>query len=253
MPPLSVENDFTVGVKTTDLDFNVEIMTDERARFTTKGPVGFVSHYFFGSDTIPNAGDRLFMKITLRNDGAVATAENVAAFLSSPNSCVTITASNNNYGNIAPGANATIAGHYMIRFDNSCGTNTTIPIDLEISSNSYVYWNDSFSITLDPVGIPANSDKLPDKFALYQNYPNPFNPATAIQFALPGTEHVKLQIYNMAGQLIKTLINKKLQAGYHEAIWDGREQNGTKVASGIYFYKFTAGSFTKVRKMMYLK
>ena len=83
---------------------------------------------------------------------------------------------------------------------------------------------------------------------LFQNYPNPFNPITTIKFALPKQQHVKLEIFNILGQKVATVVDKSLKAGYHKL-----QYNGNRLASGLYFYRIKAGSFEKVRKMMLIK
>lgn len=94
---------------------------------------------------------------------------------------------------------------------------------------------------------------LPTAFSLSQNYPNPFNPTTNISYALPANAYVRLTIYNILGQKVKTLVNGEEMAGYKNVIWDGKNDRGQEVSSGIYFYRIKAGSFTKTAKMSMLK
>ncbi len=95
---------------------------------------------------------------------------------------------------------------------------------------------------------PAIGAGLPTQYALSQNYPNPFNPTTTIRYSLPSRSQVRLDVYNTLGQLIRTLVSSEQNAGMHEVVFSG---NG--LASGVYFYKLTAGSFMKVDKMLMLK
>ncbi len=95
---------------------------------------------------------------------------------------------------------------------------------------------------------------LPGSFTLAQNYPNPFNPQTTIKFALPRNETVRLEIFNMLGQKVRTLINAELSAGYHRFIWNGKNTLGEPVSSGIYFYRLQAGdAFVKIKKMTLIR
>jgi hypothetical protein len=94
---------------------------------------------------------------------------------------------------------------------------------------------------------------VPTAFSLNANYPNPFNPTTNISFGLPIDSRVSLKIYNVAGQLVRTLVNETMVAGTHTVTWDGTNSNGEKVASGIYFYKLNAGDFSKTMKMVMTK
>jgi hypothetical protein len=97
------------------------------------------------------------------------------------------------------------------------------------------------------------SDVAIDRFALNQNYPNPFNLSTEISFQIPVQSKVVLKIYNAKGQLVRTLIDGKRGKGLYTIRWNGRDQSGKEVASGIYFYKLTAGDFSAMKKMVLLK
>lgn len=104
-----------------------------------------------------------------------------------------------------------------------------------------------------PRAVEEKPTFSPPQFTLEQNYPNPFNPGTFIQYKLPRDEKVVLKIYNLLGQKIRTLVDREQKAGVHKIRWDGKDDLGREVASGIYFYKIKAGSFTKTRKMLLLK
>ncbi|NIS37608.1 T9SS type A sorting domain-containing protein, partial [Candidatus Saccharibacteria bacterium] len=83
--------------------------------------------------------------------------------------------------------------------------------------------------------------------------PNPFNPQTSIRFTLPQEHQVTLNIYNIQGQLVKRLVDHRYDAGAHTVNWDGQDQYGQKVASGIYIYRIQAGAFSQTRKMILIK
>jgi hypothetical protein len=91
------------------------------------------------------------------------------------------------------------------------------------------------------------------KTALYQNYPNPFNPSTEIKFSLSNPSLVTLDIYDVLGRKIKTIANDHYEAGYHAILWNGTDNDGAKVASGVYFYIIKAGEFMETRKMLMIK
>ncbi len=93
---------------------------------------------------------------------------------------------------------------------------------------------------------------IPDRFSLYQNYPNPFNPETEIRYDLPKASRVTLTIYNLAGQMVQTLVDGTIPAGSHTVHWNGRDTFGRRMASGIYFYRLRAGEFVQTRKMILL-
>jgi hypothetical protein len=94
---------------------------------------------------------------------------------------------------------------------------------------------------------------LPSAFQLSQNYPNPFNPNTNIEYSIPTRSHVKIEIVNLLGQKVRTLIDESKPAGEHQVIWDGNDSNGQSVSSGIYFYRLRAGDSVESKKMILLK
>ena len=94
---------------------------------------------------------------------------------------------------------------------------------------------------------------IPERFYLSQNYPNPFNPTTEIRYALPKDSRVRLEIYNVLGQKVRTLVNESQKAGYYRVCWDGKSQGGQMVASGIYFYRINAEGFNSTKKMILLR
>ncbi|MFQ5706511.1 MAG: FlgD immunoglobulin-like domain containing protein [bacterium] len=100
-----------------------------------------------------------------------------------------------------------------------------------------------------PTAIETNGDEIPQSFALLQNYPNPFNPDTRIRYQVARTSAVKIQIYNLMGQLVKTLVDEKQSAGSFAVVWHGDNDQGQQVSSGVYFLKMKAGDFNGVRKM----
>jgi len=178
----------------------------------------------------------------------------------------------NEYGPIIDARNLNIAG------STSINRNRTQAVPGGAPSGSYtyhayvgnypstVYDSDSFTFEKLTTGYgPAISDwantgepfddwrpqadkSVPAMFAVAQNYPNPFNPTTTISFALPEASHVKLVVYDLQGRMVTELVNSTRDAGVHEVTWDAGD-----LASGLYFYRITAGDFNAVKKMMLVK
>ena len=98
------------------------------------------------------------------------------------------------------------------------------------------------------VGIEAEDDLLPKKFELYQNYPNPFNPVTHIKYAVPKPSQVRIEIYNILGQRVRTLLNEEKPPGYYVVEFDA-----SSLASGFYIYRMQAEGFVDIRKMIVTK
>jgi hypothetical protein len=103
-----------------------------------------------------------------------------------------------------------------------------------------------------PTAVEA-VDFVPTVYALYQNVPNPFNPTTTIRFDLPASTKVTLVIFNVRGQLVRTLVDRDMTAGVKKIAWHGTDGAGRRVASGIYFYRVRAGDFLDTKKMILLK
>jgi flagellar hook assembly protein FlgD len=91
------------------------------------------------------------------------------------------------------------------------------------------------------------------KTQLKGNYPNPFNPETSIAFDLEKDDDVSIEIFNAKGQKVKTLLNHRLNAGSHNIVWNGKDDQGNNVSSGIYFFNMKSGKYTSTRKMILMK
>jgi len=115
---------------------------------------------------------------------------------------------------------------------------------------------DTFSIVIDTVSDDDATVK-PLVTGLIGNYPNPFNPYTSIRYQVSGIrpENVEINVYNVRGQKVRTLLDgsRGFEAGIHSVDWDGRDDNGNQMSSGIYFYRMTAGDFRETRRMLLLK
>ena len=96
--------------------------------------------------------------------------------------------------------------------------------------------------------IAVSSVLIPKEFALQSAYPNPFNPVTNLKFGLPVDSKVSMQIYNLQGQVVSTLLNDNMQAGYHSVVW-----NADNHSSGIYFVQMIAGDYIHTQKIMLVK
>ena len=103
----------------------------------------------------------------------------------------------------------------------------------------------------DPSAVPG---LLPMTFSLGNCWPNPFNPMTTISYDLPKASRVNLRVFNIAGRLVRTLVNGEVvEAGRKEVVWRGRDGSGRQVASGTYFYRLDVGSFSETKRMVLIK
>jgi len=116
-------------------------------------------------------------------------------------------------------------------------------------------WSHTRSFTMaSPTAVSDRpSPELPETYALGQNYPNPFNMQTSIDFSIPRTGHVTIDVFNVLGRRVRRLVDETLSAGHKTTHWDGQDDLGVEVSSGLYFYRITAGSYQETRKMTLLK
>jgi outer membrane protein assembly factor BamB len=137
---------------------------------------------------------------------------------------------------------------FSLMYMSDC--DTEVPIIRNQIMADVISWMDNLTnpdITGDEDTPPAYT------YYLERNYPNPFNPVTTIRFGLRKRGHVTLKIYNVAGSLIKTLVNQTLPAGNHFKDWTGDNNHGSQVASGIYFYRIESGNFSETKKMVLIR
>jgi hypothetical protein len=106
---------------------------------------------------------------------------------------------------------------------------------------------------LTSLGVSDDQVALPTQTRLVGNYPNPFNPSTTIEFSLATAGNVRLDVFNLLGQRVTTLVNSNMAAGNHSVIWDGRDASGASAASGAYFYKLSTNTYSSTRKMLLTK
>jgi len=116
-------------------------------------------------------------------------------------------------------------------------------------------WKFNYIRVSSPVAVEEpNQNEKPAEFRLHQNYPNPFNPETTIEYQLPKVSEVNIQIFNIRGYLIKTLVvNEKQNAGSYLIVWGGKDESGKEAPSGTYFYRIETEGFTQTKKMTLLR
>jgi len=141
-------------------------------------------------------------------------------------------------------------------FDLSAYSGETVQVRFRFASDGYVtfegWYVDDIQLTFAATAFVAG-DPRPVEFGLDQNRPNPFNPVTTISYSLPSAADVKIEIYNAAGKLVRTLVDVRQEAGEKSALWDGTNDVGQKVASGVYMYRLIADGRVSDKRMVLLK
>lgn len=138
------------------------------------------------------------------------------------------------------------------------------PVEMEFPNHSLTYYYNDYSSGRPVVKsvqpeveagqvFYSNPTAMPTKFALHQNSPNPFNPTTKIAYDMPAAGDVKISVFNVLGQHVSDLVDGRSEAGSYEIIWDGKDEAGESVASGVYFYRIKTEQFSETKKMLLLK
>jgi hypothetical protein len=179
------------------------------------------------------------------------------------------TGTGNNYGYspVGPAIDYTFAFPSVVSFDWTQYTlDVQVPTGINVKSlevRLHVYSRFTGTVYFDDLGVsvigtstgvgndPRNG--IPKTFTLSDNYPNPFNPTTMIEYGLPSSSDVRLEIFNLLGQRVRTLVEGNVSAGYHTAVWDGRNDMGQSLQSGVYFYRLQGDRTGIVKKMLLLK
>lgn len=146
---------------------------------------------------------------------------------------------------------------------NSTPVEDTDYSDFGLENGSYIYYvkavytdgiSDSVTVNVEIDYVSVDDSVLiPQVIALTGNYPNPFNPSTTIKLSLPDDENVRIEIFNSKGQKIKTLVNDRLKAGFHNIFWDGKDENNKVVCSGVYFYRMQTKNYSNTKRMLLIK
>ncbi|MFQ5649853.1 MAG: PKD domain-containing protein [bacterium] len=137
---------------------------------------------------------------------------------------------------------ANIEDHTSLTLQNVAANDPNgVAIEFEVQSGAVI------------TDVHSGSGTLPDRFVLNPNFPNPFNPGTQISYALPRQASVRIDIYDLLGRQVRTLVDETMPAGRHAIVWDGRDQHGQAAASGVYIYRIRAGEFVESRRMLLVK
>ncbi|MCD8479806.1 MAG: T9SS type A sorting domain-containing protein [Candidatus Cloacimonetes bacterium] len=155
----------------------------------------------------------------------------------------------------------------MIDQGNASGTQMSyLYSDTEVYRNArYYYWLESVSLAghsdyYGPISVLVNANgeepgipSIPLETLLFSAFPNPFNPSTNLRYSLKEAGDVRIDIFNLKGQILKSFENVYQQPGYYQIAWDGRDADGREVGAGIYFYRMTSGKYSATKKMVMAK
>jgi FlgD Ig-like domain len=191
---------------------------------------------------VTNAENVTAITFTVNVDAKTATYEGTSTSL--PKDWIVATS------NVDGVVTVAMAGLTPVNSGNVASVNISLKdkaAQISLSGSGFVNEAASQTLSLENVRL------IPSEYALDQNYPNPFNPSTTIKYQLTQDSKVNLTIYNLQGQVVRTLVNDNVAAGFQSISWNGKNEMGQTVATGMYVYRIQAGSFVSVKKMLMLK
>ncbi|HOX87529.1 MAG TPA: PHB depolymerase family esterase [bacterium] len=244
------ETTYRVNLNVNDLA--VDIITDlcDPDYFSTIGPVE-LRGYQIGSYN--SRFRRQSFTVELENKSASVVAEEISATLSTTDTRIqSIPNATVEFGDIGPGQKITCENSFAFCYTPEAAEkrdSLRIPFTLAINSRGHDFWTSQIDFALvETIIHQKGPSALPARVVLNQNYPNPFNVTTTISFDLPTEEHVRLDIFDVRGSLLSTLINEKMAAGHHAVNFSCQDY-----ASGLFYYKLMTGENIQVGKALLLK
>ena len=187
------------------------------------------------SVTVVGSGDSSYT-VEIPAQDAANTYSSFLLYVTTPDAPVTITNVDVEMSRLSSGN-----GRLVFQVGNDC-----IPRNQHVTVQSW--WVNTANVEVD-----SDESLIPKEFALYENYPNPFNPTTQIAVDLPEAATTDITVWNIMGQKVATLYSGDLNAGHHTLNFDGRDNNGNQLSSGMYLYRVTAGKYNATKKMTLMK
>lgn len=243
------EEYFTCTLHTRDLDAGLTVVSSHTENLTTAGPLSLVGHTYVDSLIHPGQSAQIYVQI--QNESDTLTIPDVSVVLSLPESAPAhfMGSRSRVYGDIAPGATAVNSLYFWMAVHADCPDDTLLPVNVAISSRSTAYWFDSFSVPIQPSSASApEASGTPLEFSIRQNYPNPFNSTTKIEYTLPVTATVRLELFSITGQCVAVLANGEQPHGRHTVVLQG-----DGLSSGIYLLRLSTPGGTFTRKIVLIQ
>ena len=240
------ESFFSVDMEMSNSDESLSY--ENVALFTSVGPLNIN----VSGDLSVEQNEVAVLEFSIENNSQSQTVPNLSlSFLAESQECIqNMSGSTFQFDDLASGE-STDSYNIIVATNDNCGAGTSIVINANIASGGAVYWEDSFALTIEALNIAQ--DNIPMRYSLGEAYPNPFNPATNISYELPKNEFVSINIYNLMGRHIKSLINMNQNPGYKTVEWNATNDSNQPVSAGMYIYTIQAGSFMDTKKMVLLK
>jgi len=240
------ESFFSVDMEMSNSDESLSY--ENVALFTSVGPLNIN----VSGELSVEQNEVAVLEFSIENNSQSQTVTDLSlSFLAESQECIqNMSGSTFQFDDLASGE-STDSYNIIVATNDHCGAGTSIVINANIASEGTVYWEDSFALTVEALNIAQ--DQIPTRYSLGEAYPNPFNPATTISYEIPNDEYVTIDIYNLMGGHIKSLVSMNQNPGYKTIEWNATNDYGQPVSAGMYIYTIQAGSFMDTKKMILLK
>jgi hypothetical protein len=236
-----------------NIDLTLQLFKDEGWVLIPKCTPGVTTVNDVDTLTVNQTQTTWDIKIKVGNTGS-SVAQNVSAQIFGGPAWLAIPDANGTYPDLAAGASAFNTDQYTLDITNWPGGAFQVTMQVFWQDNCGGNHNQQMTVDLLPATQPTPVGKGPSNASrLDANIPNPFNPSTTIRYQIGESGNASLRIYDVSGALVRTLVDRTHNVGDYEARWDGRDQTGKAVASGVYFYRLETNRFTQTRRMVLLK
>jgi len=236
-----------------NIDLTLQLLKDEGWVLIPKCTPGVTTVNDVDTLTVNQTATTWNIKIKVGNTGTFP-ATNVSAQLFGGPAWLAIPDANGAYPNIAAGASAFNTDTYTLDITNWPGGPFQVAMQIFWQDNCGGNHNSQVTVDLAPAAQPTPVGNHPSYVnRLDTNVPNPFNPSTAIRYEIGESGRASLRIYDVSGALVRTLVDRSHNVGDYQASWDGRDQTGKAVASGVYFYRLETHDYAQTRRMVLLK
>ncbi len=202
-----------------------------------------------------NSGEQIELGFEVTNLG-VQVSNDINVNIQIDDSYITLVDSTQALQPIQPDSIQEVLAAFVIEVSAACPDQHQFGLRISTSDSYGVPWESVVEITVHDPSVATDNEHIttpPVEFALHQNYPNPFNPSSTLTYSLPEQAQVKLTIYDVLGNTVKTLVNRSQESGHHSISWNSTNEAGESVSAGIYFYHLRAGDFYATGKMLLLK
>jgi FG-GAP-like repeat/FlgD Ig-like domain len=245
---------YDVDIRVLDSETGATSSNAAPSWFTTIGPISINNVVVESADPPLVPGGMAIVQVQLFNSANTATVTDLTAIPTTSDQYITVvSAVEYDYPEIAASESALPTNHFVFMVSGDCPAIYEIPIDLSIKVRGEELWTEPFNVSVGSADVDENRDQIPSHYSLDSCYPNPFNPKVIVPFSVPAKSFININVYDILGREVTTLISGQVGAGNHKVVWDGKNMSGSKVSSGVYYIEMKSDSFHSTQKVIMMK